>query len=255
MALFSNQTSFHILISSQGPLSVSDITLPAGRPGCMTENFKFQEKAGKPSWQAITKKEASFLVIFSAIKKMSGTYRGAPVTVFPYMEKFVKYFGGEWFVGETADKMDMFSACNLGEGKSLKICILGLVLTYHPRNGYLTLTKEDFEISKKSFPSLREDMIDSLVALVEWPAQNIFNLDTVVGYLPCNVKWSNALRFDPSNKEGKCLHFTSSSKGTVFVIFAAIPNNKDTWYYVQISPYGVGIFKVRSDPLIFHAFY
>lgn len=65
----------------------------------------------------------------------------------------------------------------------------------------------------------------------------------VVGYLPCNVKWSNALRFDPSG-EGRCLHFTASTKGTVFVIFSVIPKDKDTWYYVQISPYGVGIFKV-----------
>ena len=57
------------------------------------------------------------------------------------------------------------------------------------------------------------------------------------------MKWSNALRFDPTG-EGRCLHFTASTKGTVFVIFSAIPKDKDTWYYVQISPYGVGMFKV-----------
>ena len=160
------------------------------------------------------------------------------------MEKFVRFINGEWFVGDGSDKMDMTTACNLGGGKDFKICILGMVLTYHPRNGYITLGEKELNVSRKAFPGLTSDMIDSLIAHAEWPAEHIFQLDTVVGYLPCNVKWSNALRFDPSNKEGKCLHFTASSKGTIFVIFSAVPNNKDTWYYVQISPYGVGIFKV-----------
>jgi len=223
---------------------VSDITLPAGKHGCQTDNFEFQKEAGKPTWETMTSDEESFIVIFRAIKKLSGTYGSTPILVSPNMEKYVKYFEGGWFVGDSAGNMDLNTVCNLGEGKDFKICILGLVLTYHPRSGYLTLAKEDFSISKKTFPSLTENMIDSLVAHAEWPAKHIFQLHTVVGYLPCNVKWSNAMRFDPSNKEGKCLHFTVSSKGTVFVIFAAIPNNKDTWYYLQISPYGVGIFKV-----------
>ena len=233
---------------------MSEVTLPAGEPGCQTENFKFQEDAEKPSWEAMVNNKVSFLVIFSTIKKLSGTYRGVPVAVDPHKEKYVKYFEDEWFVGDNADNMDLHTACNLGQGKDFKICILGLVLTYHPQSGYLNLAKGDFNLSKKSFPSLREDMIDSLVAHAEWPAKNIFQLHTVVGYLPCNVKWSNALRFDPSNKEGKCLHFTASSKGTVFVIFTIIPNDKDTWCYVQISPYRVGIFKVGCCFEIFTSF-
>ena len=223
---------------------MSDITLPAGKPGCQTDNFEFQKEAGKPTWKSMASDKESFVVIFRAIKKLSGTYDSTPVLVSPNMEKYVKYFEGQWFVGDSADNMDLNMACNLGQGKDFKICILGLVLTYHPQSGYLTLAKEDFTTSKKTFLTLPEDMINSLVAHAEWPVKHIFQLHEVVGYLPCNVKWSNALRFDPSNKEGKCLHFTVSSKGTVFVIFAAIPNNKDTWYYVQISPYGVGIFKV-----------
>ena len=228
----------------QGTISVSDITLPAGRPGCQSGNFQFQKKSGKPSYAAMTEDEVSVHVIFSLMISYSGTYRGSPVKILPIMERYVKYFRGEWFVGRSADKIDMYTACNLGQGKNFKICILGMVLTYHEQNGFLTLAAEDFNVSKSTFPSLTEDLIDSLIAKVEWPTQHIFQMHTVVGYLPCNVKWSNALRFDPSNHEGKCLHFTASSKGTVFVIFAAIPNNKNTWYYVQISPYGVGIFKV-----------
>lgn len=226
----------------EGPISVSDITLPAGRSGCQTENYKFQEKSGKPTWQAITEDEATILIIFNTRRELSGTFRG-PVKITPYMEKYVKCFDNQWFVGDSHDQMDMTTACDRGSRKDLEICILGMVLTYSPQNGYLTLKRENFQTSNATFPGLKTDMIDSLIAHAEWPADHIFQMDTVIGYLPCNVKWSNALRFDPSNKEGKCLHFTASSKGTIFVIFAAVPNNKDTWYYVQISTYGVGIFK------------
>ncbi|KAJ7378596.1 hypothetical protein OS493_021896 [Desmophyllum pertusum] len=84
---------------------------------------------------------------------------------------------------------------------------------------------------------------DVLMARVEWPESRVFDLREVIGYLPCNVKWANAMRFDPSDTEGKCLHFTASSKGNLFVIFSAIPDDKDSWYYVEISPRGVAIFK------------
>ena len=193
----------------------------------------------------MTKDEATILVIFNTREDISGTFRG-PVVISPQMERFVKYFDGQWFTSKDPDNIDMLTACNLGVVEDHEVCIFGMVLTYHEQNGYLTLSKKNFNLSKESFPSLKEEMMDALVAQGEWPAKNIFNLDTVVGYLPCNVKWSNAMRFDPSNKEGKCLHFTASSKGTIFIIFAAVPNNEDTWYYVQISTYGVGIFKVIS---------
>jgi len=191
----------------------------------------------------MTQDEALFMVIFNTRKELSGSFNG-PVKISPHTEKYARFYDGEWFVGESREQMDLVTGCNHGSGKPNKICILGLVLTYHVHSGFLTLDKEDFNVSKKTFPGLTTDMIGSLIAHVEWPSGHIFQLDKVIGYLPCNVKWSNVLRFDPSNQEGKCLHFSASSKGTIFVIFAAVPNNKDSWYYIQISPYGVGIFKV-----------
>ena len=193
----------------------------------------------------MTKEGASFLVIFETKKELSGSFYG-PVKISPDTEKYVRFYNSEWFAGKSINQIDVVTSCNLGSGKVNKMCITGLLLSYNPVSGFLTLTKEDLDVSKKAFPSLTNDMIGSLIARVEWPAKHIFQLHKVIGYLPCNVKWSNVLRFDPSNAEGKCLHFTASSQGTVFVIFAAVPNNKDTWYYVQISPYGVGIFKVSS---------
>lgn len=62
---------------------------------------------------------------------------------------------------------------------------------------------------------------------------------------PCQVKWSNALRIDPTDTKGKCLHFTASTAGTLFVVFATLPKEPDSRYLVQISPNMISTYKVR----------
>ena len=195
---------------------------------------------------------ATFLVIFDRNEDLLlGSFNG-PVDLSRENEKYVRYFKGRWLVGDNGDGINYITGCNHGSLENKTICILGMLLTYNEQSGFLTLTKEDLEVSKESFPKLTDNIIGTRIAHVEWPSDHIFQLETVVGYLPCNVKWSNVLRFDPSNDEGKCLHFTATSQGTIFVIFAAVPNNKNTWYYVQISPYGVGIFKVSFFATVLH---
>ena len=58
---------------------------------------------------------------------------------------------------------------------------------------------------------------------------------------PCRVKWSNALRFDPTDTKGKCLHFTAS----LFVVSAAFPREPDSPSLVQISPGMISTYNVR----------
>ena len=64
--------------------------------------------------------------------------------------------------------------------------------------------------------------------------------------MPCNLDWStaNSRRFALSLKRGKCLRFIASSFGDIFVVFSTNPYNEYTWYFVQISSYGVAIYKV-----------
>ncbi|KAL9951279.1 hypothetical protein ACROYT_G043917 [Oculina patagonica] len=234
----------------EGPISVSEITLPAGSPGCQTDNFKYQQSAGKVSWKAMTEEGKVFIVIFDMNEDLTGTFNGAR-KITAQMEVYVKYFHGTWFTASSYDDFEVSTACRKGASGNddLRICVLGMVLTYDPDSGFLSMTKDDWLISKETYPTLtmEESESDVLMAHVEWPESRVFDLDEVIGYLPCNVKWSNAMRFDPtSDAEGKCIQFTASSKGTVFVIFSAIPDDKDTWYYVQISPHGVGIFKSQK---------
>jgi hypothetical protein len=64
--------------------------------------------------------------------------------------------------------------------------------------------------------------------------------------MPCNLDWgsSNSRRFTVSLKHGKCLKFVASSYGDIFVVFATNPNNEWTWYFIQISSYGVALYRV-----------
>ena len=88
-----------------------------------------------------------------------------------------------------------------------------------------------------------------VLARVEWPAATLFSRitnTTTKLHTPCNVKWSNPLRFDPNDPmSDKCVHFTAFAQGTVYVVFASIPTKKQTWYYVEISTNGVVVYKVR----------
>lgn len=74
--------------------------------------------------------------------------------------------------------------------------------------------------------------------------------------MPCNLDWSsaNSRRFSISLNYGKCLRFIASSYGDIFLVIATNPNDEYTWYFVQISSYGVAFYragivvKYRLDP-------
>lgn len=112
------------------------------------------------------------------------------------------------------------------------------------------LIKEDFNESKRTYPTLREEMIGFPLAHLTVTQSNSFHDSVKRGsapspaVTPCNVKWSNALRLDPTTTGGRCLHFTASSAGDFFVVFATIPSRRSSWYYVQIGVRKVAIYKV-----------
>ena len=123
---------FIFYISIQGAISATEISLPSGKPGCQTKNYNFQEQASKPSWKAMTQDGLTFKVIFGHDKALYGRYHG-PERLLPQTEKYVRFYRGRWFSGESADRIDIKSACNWGGsvhvgGDDRRICILGMVL-------------------------------------------------------------------------------------------------------------------------------
>lgn len=190
-----NISSFKKLISFfilQGPISVSEITLPAGSPGCHTANFQFQQEMSKPSWKEITEDGGVFLVIFNLKQDVDSFYSDGPKPIPAQMVKYVKYFEGEWFVGDRVDSIDMSTACSRGRsgdvnGEIHRMCILGMVLTYDEDTGFLIMSYEDWKANRYLY-SVPLGELGALIARTEWPAKQIFQLDKVIGFLPCNVK-------------------------------------------------------------------
>ena len=131
--------------------------------------------------------------------------------------------------------------------------IFGLTLSYNEKDGSLLLDNEDFQSSQKVFPALAADMKGKPLARVESVnsgeganKRNKVLLATQgsADNVPCHAEWSNILRIELANMEGKCLHFTAASKGTIYVVFSASPRNLNARYVVEISPQKVVIFKV-----------
>lgn len=132
-----------------------------------------------------------------------------------------------------------------------QISIFGLVLKYDEDDGSLVLYNANYEESKKYFPNLSNLLVNKKLAQVKKKLVSGLSKNKKAKDLgspsPCNVQWSNGFRFDPSDTDGKCLHFTASTKGILYVIFSAVPSDKETWYYVEISPNKIGIYKVSSS--------
>ena len=130
--------------------------------------------------------------------------------------------------------------------------ILGLTLSYNEKDGSLFLDEDDFKSSKKVFPTLAADMKGKPLARVESvnkedmrKNQERLATEASVSAVPCHAEWSNILRIDLVDMQGKCLHFTAASKGTVYVVFSASPKNLNARYVVEISSQKVVIFKVN----------
>ena len=169
------------------------------------------------------------------------------------MSRTVKYANGKWLTGEEDGSFHLYSAFDnggSGDVKKRKISILGLVLSYNQNTGGLELLPSDFKASNQFFPNLHQFLSGRTLAKIVMEDDAAFKQaakresQTMVNP-PCNVKWSNALRFDPTDSNGKCLHFTAATEGSLFVLFSTLPNDKSSWYYTEITPERVAIYKVR----------
>ncbi len=145
----------------------------------------------------------------------------------------------------------------------IKIVIRNLVFNYNETNGDLVF--KEVGVNLKSHESLlnvkeikkvtnsehwnQNGLLRNMrIAKVSYVnvLQGIHKASNIKYFIiPCNLDWSsaNSRRFAISLKNGKCLRFIASSFGDIFVVFATNPNNQDTWYFVQISSYGVALYR------------
>ena len=120
-----------------------------------------------------------------------------------------------------------------------KISIFGLPLSYKEKDGSLVLEEEDFKSAKRNFPAILHDLKGMRLAHIE-PLNkgSLTKQNDILLHSPlptCKPKWSNSLRMELQDMEGKCLHFTAVSTGTIYVLFSAKPGSYKR-YVVEISP-------------------
>lgn len=204
-----------------------------------------------PTWKEVTQRDKTITVTFDMENDLARGPDGL-VKIQRNMTREVRFARGRWFTTDADGKFHMYSGYRNGNSAELKrhkLSIFGLVLSYHSKYGSLELSEEDYNVSKKIYPTLSEELVGFPLARVNLlysdstsPLKRTTQTPTVI---PCNVKWSNALRLDPTTTGGRCLHFTASSAGDIFVVFATVPSQRNTWYYVQIGFNKVAIYKVK----------
>eukprot|EP00058_Branchiostoma_floridae_P003059 XP_002588547.1 hypothetical protein BRAFLDRAFT_122359 [Branchiostoma floridae] len=225
----------------EGRLLSSDFLLPAGEAGCETAMLAFLQgdNTGVPTWEdMIGGKE--FTVVFDMPYDIPGILQAQDVLE-------LKFFRHKWFSYRRGFVPHLYDGYKNGGSNDLqqkKVSVQGLVMTYSEETGVFTVTDDDFEASAPIVQDLPDWIKGREVARAEFKKllSHLSKKTDTVGDVPCSIHWSNAHRFDPTNG-GKCIHFTAASEGDIFVVFASIPQNHETWVYIQISPEGVVLYK------------
>ncbi|XP_078578146.1 uncharacterized protein LOC144863058 [Branchiostoma floridae x Branchiostoma japonicum] len=226
----------------EGPLLSTDFLLPAGEPGCETATLAYLDHShsGSPTWAELVS-GAESTVIFDMPYDISSILQAQEILT-------LMFYDNNWFSVRSGGVPHLFDGYNNGGSNDVnghKVSVQGLVMTYSEETGVLRVTESDFEASKQVVPELPDWVKGRAVARTEYKSllKHLSNQQRVTnGEAPCNIKWSNAHRIDPTGG-GKCIHFTSASEGDIFVVFAGIPRNYATWLYIQISPEGVALYK------------
>ncbi|KAI8491792.1 hypothetical protein Bbelb_305970 [Branchiostoma belcheri] len=226
----------------EGPLLSTDFLLPAGEPGCETATLAYLDDShsGAPTWAELVS-GAESTVIFDMPYDIASILQAREILT-------LKFHNNRWFSVRTGSTPHLYDGYNNGNSNDVngnKVSVQGLVMTYDEETGVLTVGDTDFEASKQAVPELPDWVKGQALARVEYKSllKHLSNQQTVTnGDAPCNIKWSNAHRIDPTDG-GKCIHFTAASEGDIFVVFAGIPRNYETWLYIQISPEGVALYK------------
>ncbi|XP_035690604.1 uncharacterized protein LOC118425679 [Branchiostoma floridae] len=226
----------------EGPFVSADFSIPAGEPGCETSELALlhDSNVGAPRWQDMIS-GGEFNVIFD----LPADIPNFLVSKYAVRVKYVKH---RWLTmrdGVHPHTYDGHRNGNSGDITWNKISVGGLVMTYDQDTGLFTVTPEDFEASSRVIPDLPDWINDMPVARAEYKSllrhlSDTGGLDR--GLVPCNLRWSNAHRIDATDG-GKCIHFTAASEGDIFVVFASIPRDHESWLSVQISPDGVAMYK------------
>ena len=201
-----------VYIVFQGTISTSDFNLEcpvASKKSQPTEevvsNDDVMLKRNVPQWKALTTNKGPFKVILDMKEDLKDPLHGSVV--------IPKEFDSSTIIGSLMTREES-SICTMALTmeeaatlKNKKISVLGLVLSFEEKTGRLVLADSDYEASKKIFATLNSMMKGSIVGQVEVGSGKAFKRQNspAPSITPCNVMFSNALRFDPHEEENVCI--------------------------------------------------
>ncbi|XP_077985124.1 uncharacterized protein LOC144439764 [Glandiceps talaboti] len=242
------QTAISIYMS-EGLVSKEDMTISAGSSYCDIDYTGNDGDSSTPDWTYMSS-GSSFTVVFDMKEDLKDSARIMKIKKDEVIG--LHYYGEMWFVEGSDGIARLADGYGNGGSRDLnnkKISVDGLVLTFIPGTKMLMLMDDDYEASLIEWPQLKIGLKGHYLARVEWPmslrsanAEEKNFMNAAVTSLPCNVHWSNIQTFDIM-KDGVCTFFSAVSEGTIFVVFASVPRDRSTWYYVEISPSAASIHK------------
>ncbi|XP_066274625.1 uncharacterized protein [Branchiostoma lanceolatum] len=228
----------------EGPLLSSDFQIPAGEPGCETAELVFLDDSinGAPSWQEMISGQ-EFKVVFDMPFNIARFLTASAALLVRFMSRTNK-----WLTireGHAPRQFDGHRNGNSGDVTQHKVSVGGLVMTYDEDTGMFTVTQEDFDASAAAILDLPSWINGMDVGRAEYKSlldHLSHQQSSSGGQMPCNLQWSNSHRIDPTDG-GKCIHFTAASEGDIFLVFAGVPKDHQTWVTVEISTSGVAMYK------------
>ncbi|XP_066263560.1 uncharacterized protein [Branchiostoma lanceolatum] len=234
------------IFMEEGPVPTTDFHLKGGTPGCETKALKVKGgPAGSthPTWLELINGD-TYKVIFDLPAAINYDLK-------KNMEVFLVYAENRWTCYAPGTEVHMYnSRTNGGSGDTSlkKVSCFGFVMTYEEATGKFVVTDKDQEASIKAVGKLPRDFTGWRVARAEYrsPLEHATATRGAFASIveaPCTVKWSNSYQIKPAEEGGKCLYFVAASAGDIYVVFSAIPRDKTTWYYLQISYQGVALYK------------
>ncbi|RMX53324.1 hypothetical protein pdam_00022463, partial [Pocillopora damicornis] len=175
------------------------------------QRVPFLESGEIPTWTNIMKDSTTWKVSFDMVDDLPNAHRSA-FNIGHDKTRLVRLYKSKWYKSDRNNSFHLFGV-------------------YSNSN-----TNKRLQGIENFLSSLTEEMIGTQLARVYKFSTRSDKRSTSSqppkSVQPCRVKWSNALRFDPTDTKGKCLHFTAS----LFVVSAAFPKEPDSPSLVQISP-------------------
>ncbi|PAA74317.1 hypothetical protein BOX15_Mlig023775g1 [Macrostomum lignano] len=228
---------------TEGPFPTSSHELKAGQPGCESSTLAkidvFNSNNNTLTFLQLTK--SPFLISFVLPQDIPNLLKSQAKYVMTYLKD-------RWFATEPGHHhAHLYEGCQLEGFKpaETKICIWSIILTYKEETGFFHIDPLDFIASKRRNPNLPDWIEGTTVARASRIEGQKGTDSTDAASIPCNVRWLNSHRLDPDREEN-CLYFTAATAGDIFVIFASIPRDHTTWYYLQINMDGVAFYKAMK---------